>query len=71
MQLLITTSRQDIRTNFSCVRDRSTLFTHFSGHFQNMHKRTCHPLKVFILKINFTTISFKSNTKFSVILTVG
>ena len=31
MQLLITTYRQDIRTNFSCVCDRSTLFTHFSG----------------------------------------
>ena len=68
MQLLITTYRQDIRTNFSCVHDRSTLFRAVS---QNMHKRTCHPFKVFILKINFTTISFKSNTKFSVILTVG
>ena len=70
MQLLITTSRQDIRTNFSCVRDRSTLFTHFSGQFFKIIG-TCHPFKVIILKINFTTISFKSNTKFSVILTVG
>ena len=64
MQLLVTTSRQDIRTNFSCVHCLLTFF-------QNMHKRTCHPFKVFILKINFTTISFKRNTKFSVILTVG
>ena len=47
------------------------LFTHFFRVvFQNMHKRTCpcQKFKVFTLKINFTTILFKSNTKFSVIL---
>ena len=32
--------------------------------FQIKHKRTCQPFKVFMLKINFTTISIKSNTKF-------
>ena len=66
MQLLITTYHQDIRTNCSCACDSL-----FGAVFQNMHKCTCHPFKVFILKINFTTILFKSNTKFSVILTVG
>ena len=47
------------------------LFTHFFRVvYQNMHKRTCpcQKFKVFTLKINFTTILFKSNTKFSVIL---
>ena len=71
MQLLITTSRQDIRTNFSCVRDRSTLFTHFSRPLPKYAQTYLSLVKVFILKINFTTISFKRNTKFSVILTVG
>ena len=31
LHLLMTTYCQDIMTNFSCVRDRSTVFTHFSG----------------------------------------
>ena len=36
MHLLMTTYRQDVMTNFGCVRDRST----FRAVFQNMHKRT-------------------------------
>ena len=54
----MTTYHQDIMTNFSCVHDRFTVF-------QNMHKRTCpcQLFKVFMLKINFTTILFKINTK--------
>ena len=45
--------------------DRSTVYPLFRAVFQNMHKHTCQPFKVFMLKINFTTILFKSNTKFS------
>ena len=52
-------------TNFSCEHDRSTVYPLFRAVFQNMHKHTCQPFKVFMLKINFTTILFKSNTKFS------
>ena len=61
---------QDIMTNLSSVHDRSTVYPFFRVVFQNMHKRTCpcQLSKVFMLKINFTTILFKSNTKFSVIL---
>ena len=32
--------------------------------FQIKPKRTCQPFKVFMVKINFTIISIKSNTKF-------
>ena len=52
MHLLMTTYRQDTMTNFRCVRAKSTV-----------HKRTCQPFKVFMLKI-------KNNTKSSVILIV-
>ena len=66
----MTTYHQDIMTNFSSVHDRSTVYPFFRVVFQNMHKRTCpcQQSKVFTLKINFTTILFKSSTKFSVIL---
>ena len=68
----MTTYHQDIMTNFSCVHDRSTVYPFFRVVFQNIHKCTCpcQLFKVFTLKINFTTILFKSNTKFPVILIV-
>ena len=62
MYLLMTTYRQDTMTNFRCVRDKSTVFTVFYP-FSPIHKRTCQPFKVFMLKI-------KNDTKFSVILIV-
>ena len=61
----MTTYHQDIMTNFSSVHDRSTVYPFFRVVFQNMHKRTCpcQLFKVFTLRINFTTILFKINTK--------
>ena len=62
---IMTTYHQDIMTNFSCVHDRFTVYPFFRVVFQNMHKRTCpcQLFKVFTLRINFTTILFKINTK--------
>ena len=33
LRLLMTTYRQHIMTTFGCVRDKSTVFTHFLGQF--------------------------------------
>ena len=60
LRLLMTTYRQHIMTSFGCVRDKSTVFTHFLGQFSKIYTSVL----VNMLKINFTTISFK-NTKFS------
>ena len=59
------TTYQDIMTNFSCVHDRFTVYPFCRVVFQNMHKRTCpcQLFKVLTVKINFTTILFKINTK--------
>ena len=40
MHLLMTTYRQDIMTNFSCVCDGSTVSPFFRAVYQNMHKHT-------------------------------
>ena len=37
MHLLMTTYRQDIMTTFSCVHDRSTIFTYFSEQFSKIY----------------------------------
>ena len=47
-------------TTFGCGRDKSTVFTHFLGQFSKIYTSVL----INMLKINFTTISFK-NTKFS------
>ena len=71
MHLLMTTYCQDIMANFCGMHDRSTVYPFFRTIFQKVHKRTCQPFQLLVLKINFTTILFKSNiTKFSVILIV-
>ena len=40
MHLLMTTYRQDIMTNFSCVCDGYTVYPFFRAVYQNMHKHT-------------------------------
>ena len=57
MHLLMTTYRQDI----ACV---------IQGHSFRKYTEAYLSTDVFMLKNNFTTLSFKSNTKFSVILIV-
>ena len=52
MHLLMTTYCQDIMTNFSCMHDRSTVYPFFRTIFQKMHKRTCQPFQLLVLKIN-------------------
>ena len=66
----MTTYRQDIMANFVCMHDRSTVYPFFRAIFQKMHKHTCQPLQLLMLKISFTKTLFKSNSKFSVILIV-
>ena len=73
MHLLMTTYRQDIITNFSCVCDGSTV-THFSRQFikicTNIHCTCpCQRFKVFMLNINFTENRSKAiQNRLSVIL---
>ena len=75
MHLLMTTYRQDIITNFSCVCDGSTVYPLiFSGQFikicTNIHCTCpCQRFKVFMLNINFTKNSSKAiQNRLSVIL---
>ena len=63
MHLLMTTCRQDIMTNFGCMHDLFNV-SNFQGSFSK-HTQTFLSTEVCMLKNNFTSVLFKSNTKFS------
>ena len=68
MHLLMKTYRQDIISNFGCVCVIDLLYLlFFQGRFPK-YTQVYLSTKVFMLKNNFTAVSFKSNTTFSVIL---
>ena len=58
-----------LKVKKQCILSRSVAYviTNFSGQFSKIYTSVL-VNQVFMLKINFTTVSFKSNTKFSVIL---
>ena len=74
MHLLMTTYRQDIMTNFSCVCDGSTVYPFFRAVYQlictNIHCTCpCQQFKVFMLNISFTKNGSKAiQNRLSVIL---